>query len=405
MPFYTYKALNRQGRQVKGTIDAPSLADAKQRLRTRALMPIGLKLATGESLKTPFLGGLFERGVDTKDKIRFTNQLAVLLRSGVPLLHAIELLSEQFSGKLKRILVEIKDGLREGGSFADLLARYPRVFTSVYVQLVRAGEATGKLEAILTRLNDYLEKSEETKKRIKSALSYPIMLGGFSFAAIGFMLTFVVPKITSIFAQTGRELPGPTKVLIVLSDILVGHFNLVVFGILGAIVLFMYWKSTPAGKYALDTLKLNLPLASYFSKPKTVVEFTKTLGMLLDSGVNLSEALDIVCNIIDNKILVDTLKRAREKIIKEGNIATYLEQTGIFPPIASYMIRTGEQSGELAGMLLNVARDYEVELGDLTDSLVAKINPFMMLVMGGIVVFIIVAMFMPVLELGDIAGV
>ena len=135
-----------------------------------------------------------------------------------------------------------------------------------------------------------------------------------------------------------------------------------------------------------------------------MVDFTKTLGMLLDSGVNLSEALDIVCNIIDNKILVDTLKRARDKIIKEGNIATYLEQTGIFPPIASYMIRTGEQSGELAGMLLNVARDYEVELGDLTDSLVAKINPFMLLFMGGVVVFIIVAMFMPILEMGDIAG-
>jgi type II secretory pathway component PulF len=403
MPLYKYDSFNRRGGRILGTIDAGSLQAAKELLRGQGLMPVALSEVSSERAGFS-LAKFFEAGVDVKSKINFTKQLGVLLRSGVPLLQAIELLSEQFEGQLHRILLDVKDNIKAGEPFASSLAKYPRVFSHVYVQLVKAGEASGKLESILERLTTYLERADEMSKKISKAMSGPLMqLGMVGLVVVG-VLTFLIPRFKEMFAESNSDLPLPTAILIFLSDALVNYWVFVLVGVIVIGIGFSYWKSTPQGKYAIDSLMLKLPIISYFSKIKAVVQCSKTLGMLLESGVNLSEALDIVCNIVDNGVLTTKLKEARDKIIKEGRIAKYLKETGIFPNIASYMISTGENSGKLAQMLLTVGDDYDAELSERSEGLSDMVSPIMQIVLMVIVAFIIAAIFLPMMKMGQIAG-
>jgi len=398
MPLYRYDSFNRRGKRIGGTIDSASMQAAKQILQGQGLMLVKIEEVKAE-VAVFGLFRLFERKVDEKTKIVFTKQLSVLLKSGVPLLDAFELLSEQFEKRFKRILINIKDGLKAGESLASQLAKYPRVFTNVYVQLVKAGEASGKLHMILDRLTEYLDKAEITRKKVKKAMAYPIFMIVFSVAIVVGLLTYLVPMMTEMLVKMGRELPTTTLFLKTSSDFILNNYLLLSSCLLVIVMLFTYWKSTKAGQYKLDQMFLRLPLTSYFSRTKAVVQFSKTLGMLLDAGVNLAEALDIVCNIVDNKVLVAKLRSARDKIIKEGKIAKYLKETGIFPNIAHYMIKTGEESGQLAQMLLTVGQDYDIELGELTDSLVSKIGPVMTMVVGLIIVFIVISIFSPIMDM------
>jgi len=398
MPLYKYDSFNRRGKKVSGTIDAASKADAISILRGQGLMPVTVKVTTKvKSVST--WKSIFKKKIDLRTKVLFTKQLGVLLKSGVPLLQAMELLIEQFEGDFKHILIDIRDGIKAGGSIADQMAKYPRVFPRVYIQLVKAGEASGKLEVILNRLTTYLERTEETRKKVRKALAYPVGMISFSILMVIGILAFLVPRIKDMFVKMGQELPGPTQLLIDMSDILMNNMIIIIILISLAIFAFIRWKTSPAGRYKLDEIILKIPLLSYFSKTKAVVQFSKTLGMLIESGVNLSEALNIVCKIVDNEVLTKKLLDARESIIKEGKIAKHLKKTGIFPPIASYMISTGEESGQLAQMLLTVGKDYDEELTEITESLTSKITPIMTIVMAAIVLFIILAIFMPVMDM------
>lgn len=404
MPLYKYDSFSRRGTKSSGTIDAPTIQAAKEMLRGQGLMPISISEVIGDGAGFSF-SSLFEKKIDSKVVILFTKQLSVLLRSGVPLLQSFDLLLEQFEGKFRRLLIGIRDGIKAGEPLAKELGKHPRIFSNVYVQLVRAGEASGKLESILMRLVEYLERTEETQRRVKKAMSYPIMMLSFAGLVVVGLLTVMVPRLMGMFSQMGQALPGPTQLLVMLSDALRNHIVALGVGLIIVIVLFKYWKSTPAGKQKVDELLLRLPLTAYFSRTKAVVQLSKTLGMLIESGVNLPEALDIVVKIVENSVLTQKLMAARDKIIKEGKIARYLKQTGIFPSMASYMINTGEESGKLGEMLLNVGSEYERELVELTDGLTAKIAPIMTLVMAVIIGFIMLAVLLPILEMANMKGI
>jgi len=405
MPLYKYDSYSRRGSRVKGTIDASTPEAARQLLRGQGLMPVQIQQVSGQKEGLLARLGLFQPKIDFKTVILFTKQLGVLLRSGVPLLQAIELLLEQFEGKFKRILVNVRDGIKAGEPIAQELAKYPKVFSNVYIQLVAAGEASGKLEAILERLTSYLERDEDIRKRIKKAMSYPIMMISFAGLVVVGLLTVLVPRLMGMFTKMGKTLPLPTQILVTMSDFFVNYYLLLGVGTIAAILLFTYWKSTPKGKRTFDGILLKLPVTAYFTRTKAIVQFTKTLGLLIQSGVNLAEALDIVTKIVENTVLTEKLSEARDKIIKEGKISKYLKQTGIFPNIASYMISTGEESGKLGEMLLTVGNDYDAELMELTDSLTEKITPIMTIVMGAIVGFIIISIFLPIMQMGDLSGV
>jgi type II secretory pathway component PulF len=401
MALYRYQALTKDGKKIRGQIDASGEQDVKAKLAQQGMFPISVKSAEGE---ISLWSSLTQRSVSTKDKILFTNQLSVLIKSGVPLLQALELMSEQFEGKLRTIIIETKDGVRQGQSFADGLQKYKKVFGNLYLQLVRAGEATGKLEVILDRLTQYLERTEEMNKRVKSAIRGPLIQLAVIGAATGVLMTVVVPKLVGQFQQGGKTLPAPTQVLMAISDFLQNHYLIFLFSIAFLVISYTLWARTPSGGRMIDTIKLKIPIVKFFARTGAIVRFCQTLGMLLESGVNLAEALDIVCNIIDNRVLTQALLEARDKIIKEGKITQYLKQTNVFPPIAIYLIRTGEESGKLDEMLLTVGRNYEIDLTDYADGLAAKINPLMMLVMAVVVGFILISVMMPMMQLGQALG-
>jgi len=321
----------------------------------------------------------------------------------VPLLQALELLVDQFEGTLHSILVTVKDDIKEGISFADALKKYPKTFDNIYVQLIRAGEASGKLETILERLTSYIERREAIRKKIASALQMPLMQLAVAGLVIGVLIVFVVPKMAENF-QGKQTLPAPTRFLIALSGFITSYYLFLIIGIGVSVWAFKRWKKTPSGARKIDEIILRLPFIKYFAKTSAVVQFSYTLGMLIEGGVNLAESLDIVVKIIDNRVLADALNEARDKIIKQGRIAQYLKQTNIFPPIAIHLINTGEQSGQLDTMLLTVAKNYEEDLAELTDSLTAKLGPLLLIVMAVLVGFIVISVALPIMQMSGEAG-
>lgn len=398
MALYTYEALAKDGKKIKGTVDAPSATIVRELLTKQGLYPIYVTLSGGG---IGFFARMF-RGVSTKEKITLTKQLTVLLRSGVPLLQSLELLIDQFKGTTRSMLVTIKDEVKGGRTLADSLNRYSYVFDPIYIQLVRAGEASGKLEVVLDRLATNLERQAEIARKVRSALQTPIIQAIAAVVVIIVLLTTVVPQIVGVLATQGIKLPWTTRLLLTLSNFFMSMYALITAAIIALLVAaFIYWKRTPSGGRLFDAFILKIPLVGHLARTSAVVQFSYTLGLLLEGGVNLAQALDIVTNIVNNQVLAHKLKQARENIIKQGKVAEYLKQTNIFPSIAIYLIQTGEQSGQLDAMLLLVARNYEEELNDLIDRLTGLIGPATLVIMAGAVGFIIMSVMGPILTGGQ----
>lgn len=405
MALYFYKALSREGKKINGYLDGSSAESVRAQLTAKGLFPFDIKLHTEVASGSSFWRSLFEKPVSNKNLVFFTKQLGVLLRSGVPLLQALELLTDQFEGKLRSIIISLKDGVKEGKSLADGLAAYPKTFSKIYIQLVKAGEATGKLETILERLTQYLERQEEISKKVSGALTYPLIQIGVICLVVIVIMTTVIPQLQPMLKSAGTEMPIATKILLAGSTIITQYYLALLIALISIAVAFQYWISLPSGKRKMDQIKLKLPLIKFFARTHAVVQFCNTLGMLLESGVNLSNALDIVCDIIDNSILVETLTQAKDKIIKQGKITPFLKETGLFPPMAIYLINTGEQSGKLDFMLLTVAKNYESELTELTDKLTENIPTVMTLIMATVVGFIMWAIMGPILGMYQMSGI
>ncbi len=404
MALFFYHAFTKKGKKTKGYIDAPTMANAKQKLSTQGLYPTAISSVKQEE-RQGWFAQIFSRNVSVKEKILFTKQLAVLLKSGVPLLQAVELLIDQFEGKLRSILITVKDNIKEGMPFWQALSEYPKVFDTIYVQLVRAGEARGNLEVVLERLTDYIERREEIRKKVRGALTYPIVQLVVAVGVVVIMLRYVVPTLAKNFAREGKELPWPTQLVLSISGFLQSYFLFILIFLIIIYFIYRYWRNTEKGAYIVDTIKLKIPLLGYFTRMNAVVQFCYTLGVLLEGGVNLSESLDIVTKVINNRVLVEALEKARDKIIKQGRISEYLKQTNIFPPIAIYLIKTGEESGQLDTMLLTVAQNYEEDLKEIADRIVQLIGPILLVFMAIMVGFIVTAIALPILQMADLAGV
>lgn len=404
MPLYAYQAISPDGKKTRGTVDATSISQVREQLTRRGLYVTSISQVVQTAPSGLGIRRLFARKVSAKEVIFFTKQLAVLLKAGVPLLEALNLLVEQTEGSLRSIVISLRDAIKEGKSLADGLAVYPQTFDNIYVQLVRAGEASGRLEIILDRLTTFLERRQTLRKTIRSALRNPMIQLGVIVLVVIILLVYVVPQMTETFAEQGAELPWTTKILIELSGFIINHYLILLISLISLVLLFRFWKSTPSGKYILDVVKLRLPIIGYFARMNAIVQFSRTLGMLLEGGVNLAEALDIVVKIVDNQVLVNELNQARENIIKQGRVADYLKRTGLFPPLAIYLINTGEQSGELDKMLLAVAQHYEEETTEYSEGLAASINPIMLMIMAVVVGFILISIVTPMLQMNELAS-
>jgi general secretion pathway protein F len=332
-----------------------------------------------------------------------TRQLATLLTAGLPLVDSLAALGEQVERTtVKRVIAAVRERIREGAAFADALAAHPVVFSSLYVNMVRVGEASGTLDRVLLSLAEFLERQARLRNTVTAALTYPLLMLAVSVLILVFLVAFVVPKVTVVFADLHQALPWPTVILIALSDALrLGWWVLALAGVAGGMAIARYVR-TPAGRRRYDAWALRLPVVGRLVRMIALSRFTSTLSTLLAGGIGLLTALEIVKNVVRNVVIADAIETAQESIRQGQSIAEPLRRSGVFPPLVTHMIAVGELSGELETMLKKVSEAYDHEVETTVGALTALLSPVMILVMGGVILFIVLAILLPIFEMSQI---
>ncbi len=405
MPVYEYTALDRRGKSITGIIDADSAVSARQKLKVSGAFPVEVK----ETYSTPKDTGSgsksilsFLKRVKPSELSAMTRQISTLLGAGVTLVGSLEAVILQAGNPLlKKILAQIKESVNQGNSLAFSLSQHPNVFSQVYINMVRAGEASGSLDLVLERLSEFSEHQQALSGRFKAALAYPVFMFFIGSLILFFLITFIVPNITTIFEEMEQTLPLPTVVLIDVSSFLKSFWWLVLIALVGCIILFRKLIKTPKGNHAWDEFKLRMPVLGAINTRMAVARFGRTLGSLLQNGVTLLSALRIVRNIVNNTLLAEDIDNAVEQIETGKDLATPLGQSRWFPPIAVQMISVGEQSGQLENMLKKVAETYERETEAQITAMTSMLEPVMILIMGVVVGFIVVSILLPIFEMNQ----
>jgi general secretion pathway protein F len=406
MATYSYKAADSAGKIVTGVLEADEEKKVVAELQTRGLIPIRIALAKGNgkrlglNISEQFLG-LFQ-GVSSKDVMVFTQDLATLLEAGLPVDRALSLLIESAEKeRFKMVVNDILKTVQGGGYLSDALAKHPKAFTSFYVSMVRAGEAGGVLEGVLSRLGEFLESAQELKDYIKSAMVYPIFLVGVGGASIIILLTFVIPKFSIIFSDMGQAIPLSTQILLGISELLQSYWWAIL-AVLGTGYFFLRkYLKTPAGRLKFDRKKMKFPVVGELIKKIEVARFARTLGTLTKSGVPILQALTLVKDIMGNKVISAAMENVYTRVKEGDRLSKPLRDTGIFPPLAIQMITVGEETGRLDRMLLRVAESYEKMVRNTVKRLISLLEPTMILFMGLVVGFVVVSMLMAVFSMNE----
>lgn len=423
MPVFSYKGFDTRGKAVSGVKDADNLRALRANLKRDGILITEAKearlraAAAGQAagdaagmslvaMLNPVAAMRMYRDRSTADRNTvaiITRQLGTLLKAGVPLAESLGALVDQVErAGLKRILADVKTQVNEGSSLGDAMARHPRVFQELYVNMVRAGEASGNLEPVMFRLADFLEAQNRLRGKIISALFYPIAMTVIGAGIMTILMVSVVPKVTSIFADTGKALPWNTQLLIGISQTVSSWWGLlIVLAIVGGIMLFRRWKQTPNGRAVVDRVVLKLWVVGPLARKIAITRFAKTLSTMLASGVPLLRALDIVKAILGNTVLQKVIEDAKASIQEGESIAAPLKRSGEFPPLVTHMISVGERSGQLEQMLEEIARAYDLEIDLSMGRLTTLLEPVMILLMGGSVAFVVFSILMPIMEMND----
>jgi general secretion pathway protein F len=408
MPVYAYKGLNASGRSVGGIIDADTAKTARIKLRRTGVYPTELneqRAADARELKLSLnfdVNQLFER-VAPEDLALMTRQLSTLVGAGLPLVECLSALVEQVdSARQKRILSQVREMVVEGGTLADALKEHPRVFSELYVNMVRAGEASGALDVVLLRLADYTERSAALRSKVRSALTYPTLMAMVGSGILLFLLSYVVPKITKIFEDTHQKLPAMTVVLLAVSGFAQQYWWLIIALVILAVVGIRVSRRTPAGELRFDRATLRIPYFGKVLKKVALARFARTLSTLLEGGIPLLQSLDIVKNVVSNVVLRNAIEDGRNSIREGHSVAEPLKKSGVFPPLLIHMIAVGEKSGELEAMLKKAADAYDNEVEASVSALSSIMEPMIIIFMGGVVLFMVFAIMVPIFELNDL---
>lgn len=427
MPVFQYKGFDSKGKAVSGVKDADNPRAVRLMLRREGVLVSELKESAvgGRSAQRPgerskssdsllgaitsaaspsqILAWLNQRGdADPQVIAVLTRQLATLLRAGVQLSESLAALIDQAERQgLKRVLSDIKIQINEGLPFSQALGRHPRFFPELYINLVAAGEAAGNLEAVLFRLADFLEAQNKLRSKVLTALFYPLVMSVLGGGILLVLMSTVVPKVTSMYADSGRALPINTQILILVSTAVTDYWWLLI-PVIALLVFFVRrWLSSASGRYRWDRTVLRLPIFGPLARMVAVSRFAKTLSTMLASGVQLLRAMEIVKNVLGNEVLMKVIEEARESIREGESIAQPLRRSGEFPPVVCHMIAVGERSGQLEGMLENVAAAYDVEVDMKIARLTTMLEPIMILLMGGTVGFVVFSILMPIMEMNE----
>jgi len=401
MPVFLYKAADQRGRTLDGVMEAPDAKAVVERLHREEYFPIEVVPQVERRLIWPVLGG---RRIKHRELLAFTQQFATLLEAGLPLDRALSVLEElSATSRLNTVVGDLLRSVRGGTSLSEALAKHhPRPFSRLYINMVRAGEKGGVLEVTLRRLAEFLEAAQEFRGAIVSALVYPILLTTVSGAAVIFLLTFVIPRFATIFADLGQAIPLPTQVLLTVSRLLAGYWwvlgLLALAGVLGARVIL----ATREGRLAWDRACLGIPLVGAVVLKLEVARFARTLGTLLRSGVPMLAALEVVREVLGNQLLVRAMEQLREGVKRGAGLSAPMGQSRVFPPLALHMVRVGEETGRLEEMLLKVADTFETDVRSAVRRLIGLLEPSIILIMGLVVGFIVVAMLMAIFSINEI---
>lgn len=408
MPVFAYDGLSAEGKAVAGIVDAESPRTARQKLRKQGVFPTGLREAPAERARS---GGAksaltakitFER-VTAQDLALATRQLSTLVSADLPIVECLTALIEQVDReRLKRTLSQIREQVNQGSSLADAMVEHSRLFGELYINMVRAGEASGALDIVLLRLAEYTEGAARLRSRVRSALTYPLVMVFVGGAILMFLLAYVVPKLTRIFVESKQVLPLPTRALMFLSDFTASWWWLMLIVIAALVFSFRAYVRTPAGRIWADRTSLALPVFGKVKQKIAIARFARTLSTLLKSGISLLPSLDIVKNVVENVVVSKAIEEARDAIREGQSIAPPLKKSGVFPPLIVHMIAVGEKSGQLEAMLSKAAEAYEQEVDVTVATLTTLLEPVMIVAMGGTVMFIVLAILLPVFQMSSL---
>lgn len=410
MPVYQYRGYKQDGGSATGIIDAESPKVARLKLRKDGVFPTEMleqgnagqspAAASRPSAGPPAISGRSALGQG--DIAMMTRQLATLLVAGLPLVDALGVLLEQTDKKsVKSILADIREEIRGGKSYSVALERYPREFSQIYVHMVRAGEASGALDQILFRLAEFLEKQLALKHKVTNAILYPALMLLVGVGVLFFLMTFVVPKITAVFANLKQTLPWPTVVLMTLSRWCSDYWPVLAGGAVVLIWTVRRIIRTESGRILADRLILKLPLIGDVARMVSISRLSSTLATMLGSGVQLLEAMDVSRRVMNNRVLEHAVEEARQNIREGETIAEPLKRSGEFPSLVTHMIAVGERSGEMEEMLRRIGQIYDGEVDRVITRFTSLLEPVMILVMGILVFFIVVAILLPIFEMGQ----
>jgi len=398
LPVFVWTARNKTGEEKSGEMEAADVEAVQSRLRQMGMQPVKVKKKPVEiNIKIPGIGG-----VTNKDLVIFTRQFSTMIDAGLPLVQALDILANQTPNpEFRRVISAVKTRVETGATFADSLREHPRVFDTLYVQLVAAGEVGGILDTILTRLAVYIEKAEKLKSKVRGAMIYPAIVLTVAVGVVAILLLKVTPTFEKMFKDFGGSMPDITQLVIDMSNWLqVAVGPMVVIAIVFVIAFRMVLR-TRQGRETFDAFMLKVPVIGEVLRKVAVARFTRTLGTMLSSGVPILDALDVTAKTAGNSVVEKGILHTRSKISEGKTIASPLAETGVFPPMVVQMIGVGEATGAMDSMLNKIADFYDDEVDAAVTAMTSMIEPLMMVVLGGIVAFFLIAMYMPIFTMAD----
>jgi general secretion pathway protein F len=404
MPVFSYKALNDTGAPESGVIDADTPREARTKLKSRRLHVTTLEsVASAEKavrVRVPWAGRRSRAELPM-----ITRQLGTLLASGIPLMGTLNAVIEQAEERrLKAVMMDVRERVAQGVAFSDALGAHPRLFNELYVNMVRAGEASGSLDKILFRLADYLHAARRLQSKIIAALTYPIIMLIVGTVVVVVLMAFVVPKITDVLVkQSKAALPLPTEILMAVSGTLRSYWWVGVLAIIAVWIAFRRIRKTLAGRLWIDTALLKIPVVGPLMRKSVISRFSLTFATLLESGLPVLECVAVVRRVVNNQLIANVLEDVQRKIAEGADIATPMKQSKVFPPVVGYMIAVGEESGRLEELLKRISQAYDEEVEIAAQRLTSLLEPLMIVVMALIVGFIVLSILLPILQLGNVA--
>jgi general secretion pathway protein F len=403
MAAFEYAALDARGRQKRGVLEADSMRQSRQMLRDLGLVPLSVEAASDRGRDSTTRGWSFARRLGPLDRVLLTRQLATLVAASLPIEEALQAVAQQSEKQhVRALIMGIRSRVLEGHSLASSLAQYPKSFNEMYRSTVAAGEQSGHLDLVLENLADYQERQFESRRDVEMAMLYPVVLTLLAFGIVGALMVYVVPDMVGVLENMGQQLPISTRVLIGLSELARDYWWLMALVVVLGVFAGRWLLAQPDVRLAWDRQKLSLPLLSRITRSSNAARYANTLSILTSSGVPLVDAMNIAADVISNRWLQRRLGDATQRVSEGSSLRIALEGVGHFPPMLLHMVASGESSGELDSMLYKVARYQQAEVERIVTTMVRLFEPLMLVVMGGLVMFIVMAILLPILNMNQL---